>query len=633
MAAATSSFVSALDAERRRGSVNVTAMTHFLDGGARATELHDRAMGLLAGMQEPTPSSLAEARAQTLAHVDTFYDLFLEHGSMDVLMRKAMVRAFSLYDMGWYIRNGVHFGLFLSAITSQGNKDQQNEWLPKVLMREIYGCFAMTELGHGSAVAALETTATFDPRTREFILDTPVVTATKWMIGAAGESATHAAVYAQLVLNGVKKGLHVFVAPVRSLDPPHAPLPGVLLGDCGVKMGLNGVDNGWIQFRRVRVPYDHFLSRFASISKDNEYIAVPATTAKPSTALIATRGELVMLSISMLKKALTISVRYGAVRTQGVAAGAMSETTLLDYPSHQRRLLPLIATAYAYHFQATYIESLIDSIDHGINVSRGDDSALAEVHGTMAGLKAFCTWDTLAAIESCRQCCGGNGYLGVSGLGEMVADFSVMVTFEGDNTVMAQQTGAYVCRAYDAYCQGRPSLAYLTAPKTMSWAPTTVQSMQTVPALRSLLDFYAATKAQRVYDLWRHARTTSDRFPCQVEWMDVARVHVFHAVAMRFLDNIVHLTDAGSSLARVLTRLASLFVLSEVEKSGAFFLAEGFLSPTQYATVRGAVLELCKELRPDAVLLVDAFNLHDVVLRSALGRFDGNVYPAILSHL
>ena len=50
----------------------------------------------------------------------------------------------------------------------------------------MIGCFGMTELAHGSNVAGLETTATFDEDTDEFVIHTPNVSATKWWIG--GES-------------------------------------------------------------------------------------------------------------------------------------------------------------------------------------------------------------------------------------------------------------------------------------------------------------------------------------------------------------------------------------------------------------------------------------------------------------
>jgi acyl-CoA oxidase len=56
----------------------------------------------------------------------------------------------------------------------------------------VIGCFAMTELGHGSNVPGVETTAHFDKASDEFVIHTPRLTATKWWIGGAAESATHA---------------------------------------------------------------------------------------------------------------------------------------------------------------------------------------------------------------------------------------------------------------------------------------------------------------------------------------------------------------------------------------------------------------------------------------------------------
>jgi acyl-CoA oxidase len=111
----------------------------------------------------------------------------------------------------------------------------------------------MTELGHGSNVAALETTATLDTTTDEFIINTPTTTATKWFIGGAAESATHSTVFANLIINGKKYGVKPFVVPVR--DPETFKMyPGVDIGDCGAKMGRNGIDNGWMTFSDVRIP-------------------------------------------------------------------------------------------------------------------------------------------------------------------------------------------------------------------------------------------------------------------------------------------------------------------------------------------------------------------------------------------
>ena len=129
-------------------------------------------------------------------------------------------------------------------------------------MVQVFGCFAMTEMGHGSFLRGLETTATYDAATEEFTIHTPSVSATKWWIGGAGQTATHAAVFAQMILpSGENVGVHTFIVQIRSLED-HKPMPGVRLGDCGHKMGRNGLDNGWIQFDHVRVGRDALLSKY-----------------------------------------------------------------------------------------------------------------------------------------------------------------------------------------------------------------------------------------------------------------------------------------------------------------------------------------------------------------------------------
>lgn len=97
-----------------------------------------------------------------------------------------------------------------------------------------------TELQHGSNVAGLETTATFDEQTDEFIIHTPSVSATKWWIGGAAHSATHGAVFAQLWVKGKCHGVKTFIVPLRDPKTYHT-LSGITIGDLGSKMGRSGV--------------------------------------------------------------------------------------------------------------------------------------------------------------------------------------------------------------------------------------------------------------------------------------------------------------------------------------------------------------------------------------------------------
>jgi acyl-CoA oxidase len=311
----------------------------------------------------------------------------------------------------------------------------------------------MTELGHGSNVAGLETTATFDESSDEFVIHTPSITATKWWIGGAAQTATHSVVFAQLIVKGKKYGVKSFVVQLRNQKTFNL-MPGIVIGDIGAKMGRHGVDNGWIQFTNVRVPRSHMLMKHTKVSRDGT-VTEPPLQQLAYGALIAGRVSMVVDSGSMSKKALTIAIRYAAIRRQfGVKENGL-ETKILDYPIHQYRLMPLLAQAFAMHFTGVEVLAIYDDLmDKLEKLAPGDKNLnqvienLKEVHGTSAGLKAFCTWNCLNTIDQCRQACGGHGYSAYTGLASMYSDFAVQCTWEGDNTILTLQAGRYLIGCY-----------------------------------------------------------------------------------------------------------------------------------------------------------------------------------------
>src|SRR5699024_2303734 len=133
--------------------------------------------------------------------------------------------------------------------------------------------FAMTEVGHGSDVAALATTASYDAETEEFELHTPFAGAWKEYIGNAAEHGVAAVVFAQLITRGVNHGVHAFYVPIRENDHGIAGdlLPGVRSTDDGLKGGLNGVDNGRLAFDHVRIPRENLLNRYGDVAADGTY--------------------------------------------------------------------------------------------------------------------------------------------------------------------------------------------------------------------------------------------------------------------------------------------------------------------------------------------------------------------------
>ena len=108
-----------------------------------------------------------------------------------------------------------------------------------------FGAFALTEFAHGSNTQGMKTTATYDLESKCFVLNTPNFEAAKCWVGNLGKTATHAVVYAQLITpDGKGHGLNAFVVPIR--DPKTLlAYPGVIPGDLGEKISLNGVDNGF----------------------------------------------------------------------------------------------------------------------------------------------------------------------------------------------------------------------------------------------------------------------------------------------------------------------------------------------------------------------------------------------------
>src|SRR5690606_7036323 len=90
-----------------------------------------------------------------------------------------------LADPSLQIKAGVQWGLFGAAVVHLGTETHHERWLPDIMSLKMPGAFAMTEIGHGSDVASLATTATFDEETDEFVIHTPFKGAWKEYLGNA----------------------------------------------------------------------------------------------------------------------------------------------------------------------------------------------------------------------------------------------------------------------------------------------------------------------------------------------------------------------------------------------------------------------------------------------------------------
>jgi acyl-CoA oxidase len=558
----------------------------------------------------------------------------LAGGTPDVGAGITLFEMVSHLDLSLTVKAGVQWGLFGGAVQALGTERHHEQYMKQILDFELPGCFAMTETGHGSDVQSLGTTATYDPATQEFVVHTPHEGARKDYIGNAGRDGRIAAVFAQLITNGESHGVHALMVPIRDADG--TPCPGVSLEDCGPKAGLNGVDNGRIMFDQVRVPRAALLDRYGAVAADGTYTSPIENQTRRFFTMLGTliRGRISVAGSagSATKNALTIAVRYGDVRRQFERPGTGQEVVLLDYLVHQRRLLPALAKTYALHFaQGTMVEKL-----HEIGTGAvTDEHSQRELEARAAGIKAVATWHATETIQTCREACGGAGYLAENILPQLKADTDVFTTFEGDNTVLLQLVAKGLLTDYRDQFGDLDTLGMVkfVAGQVFSnviertAARSLVQKLIDAAPGRDedadLLDRgwhlkMFEDREQHVLEglarrLRRAAAPGADLFGvfnnAQDHVLRAARVHVDRVILEAFVAAIDECRDP--QVAELLNTVCDLYVLSNLEADRAWFLEHGRLTTSRSKAVVAAVNQLCGEVRPHAVTLVDAFGIPD----------------------
>eukprot|EP00732_Lithocolla_globosa_P004953 Lithocolla_globosa_v1_NODE_4807_length_1361_cov_3.684533.p1 type:complete len:420 gc:universal NODE_4807_length_1361_cov_3.684533:101-1360(+) len=310
------------------------------------------------------------------------------------------------------------FLLFLPTLVGQASQEQIKLWYPKALAFEIVGAYCQTELSHGSNVRGLQTTATFDKVSGDFILNTPNLGSMKWWNSGCGAVANFGAVFAKCIIEGKNYGNHCFMVQFR--DENHQPLPGIELGDVGYKLGDNAIDTGFIRFHNVRVPREHLMSKRQHVTREGKYIKHASAKVEGSAfasymTMVKARAGTIDFSSARLSIAATIAARYSCVRLQGFTSSKnVSERAIIDYQVQQFRILRQISNVYAFRFTSVYMTRKMMVMSE--QVARGEPiSDLPEIHAASSGLKSVSTRMTADGIEDLRRSCGGHGYLLNSG--------------------------------------------------------------------------------------------------------------------------------------------------------------------------------------------------------------------------
>ncbi|KAF5960531.1 hypothetical protein HYC85_001740 [Camellia sinensis] len=548
----------------------------------------------------------------------------------------AIAEAVGSVDMSFGIKMGVQYSLWGASVLNLGTKKHKDKYFEGIDNLDYLGCFAMTELHHGSNVQGLQTIATFDPLTDEFIINTSNDGAIKWWIGNAAVHGKFATVFAKLMLTtndtkGVSDmGVHAFIVPIRDLKT-HQTLPGVEIHDCGHKVGLNGVDNGALRFRSVRIPRDNLLNRFGDVSREGKYTSSLSTINKRFAALL---GELVggrvglaYSSNGVLKISITIAVRYSLLRQQ-FGPPRQPEISILDYQSHQHKLMPMLASTYAFHFATLHLLEKYSEMKKS-----HDEQVVADVHALSAGLKAYVTSYTAKSLSICRESCGGHGYAAVNRFGSLRNDHDIFQTFEGDNTVLLQQVAADLLKQYKEKFEGgtlavtwnylRESMnSYLSQPNpvTARW-----EGEDHLRDPNFQLDAFRYRTSRLLQSVAVRLRKHSKNLGgfgawnrCLNHLLTLAESHIESVILAKFIEAVQSCPDPTSRAA--LKLVCDLYALDRIWNDIGTYRNVDYVAPNKAKAIHKLTEYLCFQVRNIARELVDAFDLPDHVTRAPIGK-------------
>ncbi|SDW30680.1 Acyl-coenzyme A oxidase [Saccharopolyspora shandongensis] len=525
-------------------------------------------------------------------------------------------------NLSLMVKAGVQWGLFGGAVVALGTERHHERYLRDIMSLDLPGCFAMTETGHGSDVQNLRTIATYDPAAQEFVVHTPHEAARKEYIGNAARDGRLAVVFAQLITGGESHGVHALLVPIR--DEAGQPAPGVRIEDCGRKAGLNGVDNGRLYFDHVRVQREALLNRYGDVEADGTYRSPISSKGKRFFTMLGTliRGRISVAGTAggATKLALEIALRYGDARRQFERPGTGEEAVVLDYLAHQRKLLPALAKTFALHFAQEELVATLHDAPTGERAQR-------ELESRAAGLKAVTTWHATQTIQTCREACGGAGYLAENQLAQLKADTDVFTTFEGDNTVLLQLVAKGLLTNYkDQFDDlGTLGMARFVADQFVG---AVIERTATRSLVQRIIDGSGKDdildrgwqlkmfddRERHVLDgLGRRLRKANRDNAFEVfnnaqdHVLRAAQVHVDRIVLETFVAAIERCRDRRT--AALLNKLCDLYVLSNIEADRAWFLEHERISPRRSKAITEAVNVLCGQIRPHAVDLVAAFGI------------------------
>lgn len=538
------------------------------------------------------------------------------------------------------IATKVAVNLFLYAKTLMVlGSDYHKQYAQRAFEGKDFGCFALTEIAHGSNVQGCITTAKYVEEGEYFVLNTPHERGLKYWIGNAAQTANMAIVFANLIVKGKDYGVHCFLVEIRDHD--HAPMPGITIADCGDKLGLKAVDNGMLSFRSVRIPRESLLDRVTKVEKNGEVHSIFEKKGKRFAVQLAALSDgRVKCSIAGISFGLTnlaIAARYTAVRRQLSKERFIDEKIMLDYPSIQNILIPVYSKLIIGFFSARQIANLWN--EKYKEVFNPKMKEVKEMHALISILKPLITW---WLIDSSYAALTVTQYLGLTseaGLVDRITSCNVQTTWEGDNNILLQQTARFVLNGLNNLLKESSNsfetLSYLKIKDYDEEKLSPDADLTNIEVRRTILEYRAGKAAMdgalfiqskmgienSAFDAWNDTIP----FECNNLSRFYGELH-FHREGEKAVINC-----PNEKNKEFLSKLLTIYDLTIIKERPEYLL--NYMTEEHIVKIEEILLKLYEEVKYNVVYSFNCLEIDDLVMNSTIGSQDGNLYERVMSKI
>jgi len=286
------------------------------------------------------------------------------------------------------------------------------------------------------------------------------------------------------------------------------------------------------------------------------------------------------------KKALAIAIKHALQRRQFNDSIKIQEDLLMDYPSHQLRLIPAVATSYVYDVTLTHM--MRQYSDKNILDKR-------KIETQVAGLKSIITWYANSTIQECREACGGKGYLIENQIADLKGDVDIFTTFEGDNHVLLSRLTDTLSTINPLYTNNVDK-EHLYSEKFHKHAFDYRTRRLTY------------TIAMRIRGYIKKGVPSYQAFlKVQTHLLALGKAYSVELAYDTFTNFVATIED--EKYRTLFQKLGTLYALNEIRNDASWYLEQGYISGTKSKALRQRVERISTELRPHINTLIDGYGI------------------------